>query len=101
MLDRLRSDWRIRVLILDNIQSLISQIMTQILSGLGLADGIEIDQPSRISIKDQLSIGEITVAEAGRHGRVELRKCECLVDPGVNLRTQFREGPTDGFGLLS
>src|SRR6266508_2752214 len=101
MLDRLRSDWSIWILILDNIQSLIRQVMTQILCGLGLANGIEIDQPSRASITDQLSIGEITMAEAGGHGRVELRKCERLVDPGVNLRTQFREGPADGFGLLS
>ena len=49
---------------LNNIQSLIRQVMTQILGWFRLANGIKINQPTSASIKDQLSVGKIAMAEA-------------------------------------
>mgnify|MGYP006172545785 CR=1 FL=1 len=91
MLDLFLREGRIWILILDNVQSLVSQIMTPILRRFGLAHGIKINQATFLPVKDQLGVGKIPVAKTHRHGRVSLREFDRLIDPGSDLCTQLRE----------
>ncbi len=81
MIDRLA----VEGMVFEDGQALVGQELAQVEGRLGLADGIEIDQPGLFAIENELGVGKIAVAEAERHGRVILGVFEDFFHPGAQL----------------